>query len=238
MSACGDTSTTALEPVEETPQGQTTEALSPEKILFVGDSITDLKNHAEEPNYRNYVSIVQEHLSSESVTVVSEGVGGNTTLHLLGRWSQDVIAQKPTTVVIMIGINDVDYEYRFENRMDEFAYQANLLQLVQRTKAALPGVKIVLMAPFFVWDSREPLPTGGGYNAEIRDNVIRYQNRMAELAGMLNLPLLEPQRVFNHAMMSYLPSEISADAIHLTDLGNQILAEEVLRYLELERGAK
>ncbi len=77
-----------------------------ERILFLGDSITEL---GVKPN--GYVALLREQLSARypdlGIEVIGAGISGNRVLDLHRRLVKDVIEKKPTIVVIYIGINDV-----------------------------------------------------------------------------------------------------------------------------------
>ena len=62
------------------------------RVVFFGDSITDLWNLAEYFPGKPYVN---------------RGIGGQTTPQMLLRFRQDVIALRPKVVVILAGTNDI-----------------------------------------------------------------------------------------------------------------------------------
>jgi lysophospholipase L1-like esterase len=62
------------------------------RVVFLGDSITDLWNLAAYFPGRPYVN---------------RGIGGEVTPQLVARFHADVIALKPAAVVILAGVNDV-----------------------------------------------------------------------------------------------------------------------------------
>jgi poly(3-hydroxybutyrate) depolymerase/lysophospholipase L1-like esterase len=69
-------------------------AVSPGKIVLFGDSITD-----NWPNRRKEFF--------EKYGFVGRGISGQTTVDMLGRFQQDVIALKPKAVAILAGTNDM-----------------------------------------------------------------------------------------------------------------------------------
>src|SRR4051812_2293038 len=110
-----------------------------QKILFIGDSITDADRTGGFAPYGNgYVSIVRDLIIARypelRLTFVNKGISGNTTRHLLLRWEQDVIAEEPDWLSLKIGINDVWRS--FDGTPDEavplLEYEANLRQLLDR----------------------------------------------------------------------------------------------------------
>lgn len=64
----------------------------PKRVVFIGDSITELWNLAE---------------SFPGAPYVNRGISGQTTPQMLVRMFPDVIALKPAAVVILAGTNDI-----------------------------------------------------------------------------------------------------------------------------------
>ena len=84
--------------------GKVADAGSPARIVFFGDSITEA---GAAPG--GYVAMIKDALQRRGSTaeVIGAGVSGNKVEQLQARIDNDVIAKKPTTVVVYIGINDV-----------------------------------------------------------------------------------------------------------------------------------
>ena len=62
------------------------------RVVFMGDSITDFWRLNEYFTGRDFVN---------------RGISGQTTLQMLGRFMQDVVALKPKVVLILAGTNDI-----------------------------------------------------------------------------------------------------------------------------------
>lgn len=86
------------------------------KLLFIGDSITDAfrLSHPDGPPRwleAGYVAVVDAALANlrpgAAPEVVNRGVSGNRVSDLRERWREDVVAEKPNWLSVMIGINDV-----------------------------------------------------------------------------------------------------------------------------------
>src|SRR5262245_39422004 len=114
-----------------------------DRIIFFGDSLTYLAGK-EEPKDRvtkGYVRIVKETLDTthkdKKVEVDWVATGGHTVPDLLKRVDKDVIAKKPTIVVIQIGCNDArripaeSFKSGLEELIDKL--QKEKIQVVQCT---------------------------------------------------------------------------------------------------------
>src|SRR4051794_34706718 len=77
-----------------------------ERIIFLGDSITEAG-----VGPKGYVTLIKKRLAEKhedlGIEVIGAGVSGNKVPDLQRRFDKDVLAKKPTLVVIYIGINDV-----------------------------------------------------------------------------------------------------------------------------------
>src|SRR5262245_9869348 len=83
-----------------------------DRILFFGDSLTELAGNEQPKKFvgKGYIRIVRETLNKthkdKDIEVDWVATGGHTVPDLLKRVDKDVIAKKPTIVVIQIGCND------------------------------------------------------------------------------------------------------------------------------------
>lgn len=130
-----------------------------QKLLFIGDSITDCGRRdgtgPHVPYGNGYVHLVRAFLLARhgelGLEIVNRGIGGNTVRDLDRRWEQDAIAEQPDWLSIKIGINDV---WRLiANRMSDYVpldeYEATLRRLLDRTKAGTKA-RLILMEPYVI----------------------------------------------------------------------------------------
>ena len=89
----------------------------PKKILFFGDSITELG-----VKENGYISLMSDRLSktkkSEKYQLIGSGIGGNKVYDLFFRMEKDVLTKQPDVVVIWIGVNDVWHKSMFGTGTD------------------------------------------------------------------------------------------------------------------------
>lgn len=93
------------------------------RVVFLGDSITDLWNLAAYFPGRPYIN---------------RGIGGQVTLQLVARFHADVIALKPAAVVILAGVNDVQGVLQVETPAQ---IEANYEAMAEMAHAH--GVKVI-----------------------------------------------------------------------------------------------
>ncbi len=100
------------------------QAADPQRVVFMGDSITDIWNLADSFPNKSYVN---------------RGISGQTTPQMLVRMYPDVIDLKPAAVVILAGTNDIAQNTGPEtNTMIE----ENLMAMTEL--AQKHGIKVIL----------------------------------------------------------------------------------------------
>ncbi len=127
-----------------------------QKIVFIGDSITDCGRRDEAAPYGNgYVSVVRSLLLARyperQLRIVNQGIGGNTTRDLAARWKQDVIAERPDWLSVMIGINDVwrTYDSNGVGAVGLEEYTATLRDLLSQTRVTT-SARLILAEPYMI----------------------------------------------------------------------------------------
>ena len=88
--------------------------------------------------------------------MVSMGVGGNQVRDLEARWQTDVLGLAPDWISVLIGINDVWYQFdspvQTKEHVSPEEYERSYERLIAR---ALPHVKgMILMTPYFMEPNR------------------------------------------------------------------------------------
>src|SRR6476646_9510086 len=123
-----------------------------EKIVFLGDSIT-----AGGVSPKGYVTVIKNKLNEKhkelGIAVIGAGISGNKVPDLQKRLEKDVLAKKPTLVVIYIGINDVWHGEKDPARgTPKDKYEAGLKEIIGRIKDA--GARVVLCTPTVIGEKK------------------------------------------------------------------------------------
>lgn len=137
-------------------------APAPEKIFFLGDSITraggyvrTIKESLLKQNEANPPQVQNFGHNSETVSGLSEEYHpGKRPCALI--WLDKVLEEKPTYVVACFGINDGIYHPFNEKRFA--AYQAGIESLIKKSTAV--GAHVVLLTPPPYASAGPPLPDG------------------------------------------------------------------------------
>lgn len=198
------------------------------RIVFFGDSITEL---GVKPN--GYVTIVREQLAIRHpdlrIEVVGAGVSGNKVNDLQQRLVRDVMDRKPTIVVIYIGINDV-WHWALSNLKGstKAEYEAGLREIVARIQYS--GASVILCTPSVIGEKHD------GTNPQ--DKMLEeYAAISRTVAKSLGASLCDLHKAFHTYLVAHNPENrnegvLTYDGVHLSDAGNRLVAEELLKFLD------
>lgn len=209
---------------------------TPAHIMFVGDSLTALFRGY---NYVDKVRGWLHHRYGDAVKVTNAGVGGDYTTRVLKRLDSDVLAHKPSHVFIFLGHNDSKLKSTSMYKdavVPPEQFDTEYRQIVGRIQKEI-GAKVTIMsATSSVYeitkasaDTRQA--AGMAHNLFGQPAALEQFNAIAKkVAQDLEanyLDVYEPTRTHPDK-----PSLFTKDGVHVSNLGNQLLALQVLKYLE------
>jgi len=195
-----------------------------DKILFIGDSITDCGRFGDPEQLGfGYVRLIRDlcavNHGSLELEFVNAGIGGHRVVDLRERWESDVIAQSPDIVSISIGINDVwrqidQPEHGILIEEYEQTYRTLLSDLREHTRA-----DIVIMETSVIEEDMESLGNQllVPYNECIRQLADEYRATLVPI----NVACAEYSRLHG--------PKLTTDGVHLTSTGNALFATTWLR---------
>jgi lysophospholipase L1-like esterase len=197
-----------------------------QKMLFIGDSITDVGRTGDYPPFgQGYVSFLRSLVMSRrpdlKVKFVNHGISGNTIRNLESRWARDVLAEKPDHLTVMIGINDIwrnfaeTERHEFHVPLVEFRETYELLLRMSREA----GIENIYLCGCFFVESNQQEP--------MRRMVDEYNAAVAELAVRHWVTFIDMQAVFDRLLRSQHPMTIAADRVHPAPHGHMAMAEEL-----------
>ncbi|MBM3970141.1 MAG: SGNH/GDSL hydrolase family protein [Planctomycetes bacterium] len=199
-----------------------------DRIVFLGDSITQ---GGAGPN--GYVTMIRQALDKKhadlKIEVIGAGISGNKVPDLQRRVDKDVIAKKPTIVVIYIGINDVWHGEKDPARgtMPD-AFVAGLKEVIGKCRDA--GATVVLCTPSVIG---EKLDGANSLDAKLE----QYSDLSRGLAKELKLPLCDLRKAFLEHLKAHNKDNaergiLTSDRVHLNLAGNQFVADTMLKTLD------
>ena len=203
-------------------------------ILFQGDSITDgNRGRNSDPNHihgHGYQYILASEILADNlgknVTVYNRGISGNRIADLYARWIEDCLNLKPTILSILVGINEMIFEYDHNCGASPERFKKTYRLLIEEALESNPDTQIVIMEPFF-GKHREAAP--GEY---IKNNVGFYQKASKEIAEEFGLIFVPLQEVFDEASKTNDIFELLWDGVHPTTAGHQLIAKQWKKCVE------
>ena len=196
-----------------------------ERIIFLGDSITQ---GGDQPG--GYVALVREAIKTRfpitGIEVIGAGISGNKVPDLETRLDRDVLAKKPTTVVIYIGINDV-WHSKTKNGTSPDRFEKGLRSLVERIRVS--GARVLLCTPSAIGEKAV------GTN-ELDGMLADYSDITRKVAVDLKTGFLDLRKAFMDQVAKLNKNNsdkgvLTTDGVHLNPAGNQFVADRMLEAL-------
>ncbi len=200
-----------------------------DRVVFYGDSITDQRL------YTTFVeTFVVTRFPKHNVWFTHSGWGGDRVTGGGGgpvdtRLTRDVIAYRPTVMTIMLGMNDASYR-PFDDAI--FAtYKAGYEHIVEKMRAAVPGLRMTLIQPSPFDDVTRPPSIAGGYNSVL----VRYGETVKDIAARnglhsadLNGPVVDSLHI---AKNTDAPTALKLipDRVHPLEGGQILMAAALLK---------
>lgn len=200
------------------------------RILFIGDSITDI-NFNRRFTYKIHGSKVYALQAAKklkkkykNLKFFYKGIASNRTYHVYDRLTKDCINLKPDVIVMLIGVNDAWEHYVPEQYPPLLRpMEPHIKEIYRRLNAELENAKLLVLLPFMIDAVPEKLPFHKILN--------EYRQKLSDMALENGAEMIDLQQMFNEAQKEIEPAKLAIDGIHPTNLGHQLIADEVLKIL-------
>lgn len=203
------------------------------RLLFQGDSITDMKwgrNQKDRNHYlgHSYVFLIASRLGVDladaKLEFFNRGISGNRVQDLKKRWQKDALDLKPGLLSILVGVNDIVKSKGA--RIDMKKWESDYRFLLESALKQNPKLKIVLLNPFV-------LPTGRFVNNP--DDFKRFNEHINKMAVVVtNLALdynavqIKTQEIFTAAAEKAGAGNWIWDGVHPLPQGHELIARNWL----------
>ena len=202
-------------------------------VLFQGDSITDSgrdkrnRNNAHDSRAlgNGYVLLAASEMLDKycraEPKIYNRGISGNKVFQLAERWDTDCIDLKPDIVSILVGVNDYWHVSKHGYKGTVETYEKDYRALIQRTREALPEVKLVICEPFVLRCGQVDdkwFPAFDGYRVAAK--------KVAAECKAIFVPF---QSIFDKAAKSAPAQYWTADGVHPTLAGAHLMAKAWLK---------
>ena len=200
---------------------------SGDKVLFIGDSITDCGRRNEHaPLGHGYVRKITELITAKyperDLTYVNKGIGGDIVEGLEERWDTDVIVEKPKWLSVKIGINNASRQHTGGVSTEAYlpVWEACYRRILTRAKTELDASLFLFEIFYIEEDVEEPRPLAvDAYNASIHT-----------LAEEFGARLIPTNAAFDKAVAAR-PGALwtTQDGVHPNAEGHTLMALEFLK---------
>lgn len=196
-------------------------------VLFQGDSITDgARGRNSDLNHilgHGYQYILAGRLladnTGKNIEIINRGISGNRVSDLYGRWQEDCLNLKPSVLSILIGINDIAFQYINGSGSDPDRYEKIYCALIDEVLEQNPRTFLVIMEPFY---GINPDPDiHAHYTARI-DAIREKAKAVAEKYTAVFVPL---QDMFDDFAKEHDIFDAIWDGVHPTVLGHHLIAQ-------------
>ncbi len=199
-----------------------------DRIVFLGDSITQAG-----VGKTGYVTLIKNELNEKhkdlGIEVIGAGISGNKVPDLLRRLDKDVIAKKPTVVVIYIGINDVWHgENDPAKGTPKDKFEEGLKEIIGKCKDA--KARVILCTPSVIGEK----PDGANSLDAKLDEYADVSRKVAKATGV---QLCDLRKAFLDQLKKVNDTDkkekgvLTSDRVHLNEAGNKFVAETILKCL-------
>lgn len=203
--------------------------LNGQTILFQGDSITDAGRNREDTGFNNpralgtgYAMLaaaqILEKYAALNLKIYNKGISGNKVYQLAERWDKDCIDLKPDVLSILIGVNDFWHKFNGTYNGTVEIYRNDLIALIERTKKALPDVKLVICEPYAV-------PGVKAVNEKWYPEFPEYQKAAKEISDRFGTIFVPFQSIYDAAIKRAPAAWWTGDGVHAALPGAQLMAQ-------------
>lgn len=210
-------------------------------ILFQGDSITDAgRNKGREDQINDaaalgggYAGLAAGQLlidrPGSGLKIYNRGISGHKVFQLADRWQKDCLDLKPNLLSILIGVND--FWHMIDGKYDGTVevYEKDYFALVERTRKALPGVKLVICEPFVL--------RCGAVNEKWFPLFDQYRAAARKVARSFDTIFVPFQAMFDEASKIAPPNHWAGDGVHPTGAGASLMAHNWLIAVQMQQKA-
>jgi lysophospholipase L1-like esterase len=205
-------------------------------VLFQGDSITDAGRSREKETSENNQSglgngyawlaaaeLLVDHPKA-GLRIYNRGISGNKVFQLAERWDKDCLSLKPDVLSILIGVNDIWHTLTGNYKGTVEIYERDYHALLERTKKALPKVRLVICEPFVL--------RCGAVTDSWFPEFDKYRAAAKRVSDHFHATFVPFQAMFDEAVKYAQPDHWAKDGVHPSSSGASLMAHEWLVKVE------
>ena len=205
-------------------------------ILFQGDSITDAHRKRDDTAANSPAALGTSYpflataellyrYPAKNLSCYNKGVSGNKVYQLAERWQTDCLDLKPTVLSILVGVNDFWHTLTNGYKGTIQTYRDDYKALLDRTKQALPDVKLIIGEPYAVIGVK-------AVDDKWYPAFNEYRQAARDIAASFGAALIPYQDIFDKAQKTAPGSYWTADGVHPSLAGARLMAEGWLQTIK------
>ena len=196
------------------------------RVVFFGDSITDAGAKPGGFIVKMNDALDKKGLASQ-YELIGAGVGGNKVYDLYLRMEEDVLAKKPDVVFIWVGVNDVWHKQSSGTGTDPDKFAKFYTAIIDKLKDK--DIRVILCTPAAIGEKTD-------FTNQQDGDLNRYSQIIRDLAREQHCGLVDMRELFHSYDLKNNPGNkesgiLTVDRVHLTDQGNQLVADNMLEAL-------
>ncbi len=202
-------------------------------VLFQGDSITDAGRNKEDTSFNTTRNLgsgyamltgagLMEKYAALNLKIYNKGISGNKVFQLAERWDKDCLDLKPDVLSILIGVNDIWHKLNGQYNGTPEIYRKDYIALLERTKKALPNVKLIICEPYAVKGVK-------AVDDKWYPEFYEYQKAAREIATQFGAVFIPFQSIYDEAQKQAPGVYWTGDGVHASLAGAQLMASAWLR---------
>lgn len=197
------------------------------KILFQGDSITDMGRDRSDPHdlgagYPKYAAkYIREAFPDKEFEFIDLGISGDQTADLVKRLKTDFIDVGADIVSILIGINDTWHRADTREYLDDAIFENNYETVLHAVKQT--GAKIMMLEPFLI-----PVPDKLYFYEDLYKKIL-IERKLARKYADVYIPL---DGILASAYLEHEPTYYAEDGVHPSVEGAKFIGGLYEKYIE------
>ncbi len=203
------------------------------RIVFLGDSITDVKFNRR-MNYKLhgrkiYAVQLAKKLKKQNKTLklFYRGIASDRTYLVYDRLTKDCISLKPDIVIMLIGVNDAWENYVPEQYPPlKRPMEVHMQEIYRRLRAELDNVQILYLMPFMIDTVKE--------KKSFHKVLDKFRESLKKMALDNGADIIDLQAVFNEEQKKTASKLLATDGIHPTNEGHRVIADAIMKNIEFE----
>jgi lysophospholipase L1-like esterase len=199
------------------------------RLLFQGDSITDMKwgrNQSDRNHYlgHSYVFLLAARfgvdMAEAELDIYNRGMSGHTVADLRKRWQKDAIDIQPDLLSILIGTNDV------ASSTEQGTFESHYRYILDSSRKANSDLRVVLLDPFILRSGELKEENAWAPRRAATDKLRVIVDQLAKDYDAVHI---KTQDIFDSVAKDVSPEQWLWDGIHPLPQGHELIARNWIK---------